>query len=213
VRLVVLGANLFAGLLNLCGIHRLKHLRRWWGLLPVECKCNLIMVVVCPIIVFHRKQLPKVAIRHFTLVQVVSTDFLSPIRVSVLALVSNLDTILLSLIAKMHEIILMFDGNKSMSERKSAIARLAQKHHLIDLHVHKHGTQDEPATYNRGTKRINLALGTPTIAAEMTAIGYEEFNAEPFSDHRSLFVDVKVQNILLGDAVNMVPAKQGSKTR
>jgi len=78
---------------------------------------------------------------------------------------------------------------------------------LIDLHVHKHGTQDEPATYNRGTKRINLALGTPTIAAEMTAIGYKEFNAGPFSDHRSLFVDVKVQNILLGNAVNMVPAK------
>jgi hypothetical protein len=80
---------------------------------------------------------------------------------------------------------LMLDANESMSERKSAIARLAQKHHLIDLHVHKHGTQDEPATYNRGTKRIDLALGTPTIAAKMTAIGYEEFNAGPFSDHRS----------------------------
>jgi hypothetical protein len=45
----------------------------------------------------------------------------------------------------------MLDANDSMSEGKSAIARLAQKDHLIDLHVYKHGTQDEPATYNRGT--------------------------------------------------------------
>jgi hypothetical protein len=43
------------------------------------------------------------------------------------AFVDNLDTILLSLLAKKHEFVLILDANKSMSERKSAIARLAQK--------------------------------------------------------------------------------------
>jgi hypothetical protein len=90
-----------------------------------------------------------------------------------------------------HEILLMLDANENINEGGSKLHQLMQKHDMVDIHAHIHGTEDEPATYIRGRKRIDYMFGSAGIVTHTNAAGIEAFyDGVAVSDHRGLFADI-----------------------
>jgi hypothetical protein len=59
------------------------------------------------------------------------------------------------------DIILGGDFNERLVETKDGLAQLVTDCGLADVHACKHGTQGEPNTYSRGSKRIDYIFCSP----------------------------------------------------
>ena len=53
-----------------------------------------------------------------------------------------------------------------------------------------------PKTHKEGSKAIDHIWGTSDVVSNVEACGYAPFNAISFSDHRGVFVDINLQNLL-----------------
>ena len=105
-----------------------------------------------------------------------------------------------------HEIILMIDANESTGEKHSHINKFFLECGLEDLHATKHrNLPDPPNTYMRGNKCIDFMAGTPGIISSMERAGIEAFSQTFHSDHRGLFIDINLTDLLAGK-----PAELGS---
>jgi hypothetical protein len=71
----------------------------------------------------------------------------------------------------------------------------------------RHETSKEPATYARGTKRLDYILMSERCAISVRQCGYEPFNHHLFSDHRGMFVDMDTE-MLFGNFDNVLAAMQ-----
>jgi hypothetical protein len=69
--------------------------------------------------------------------------------------------------------------------------------------MRQHGLEGQPATYIRGTRKIDYILGS--VANHMLQAGITSFDS--FSDHRGLFIDVDFSAILGGPATP-IPSAQ-----
>ena len=118
--------------------------------------------------------------------------------------ISDLDALLTQLGEASHEIILLLDANESLSDRYSGIRTLTRKHNLADLHTRLHGLEGQPATYIRGTKKIDFIFGSKGVAGNTSRAGITPFET---SDHRGLFVDVRLPPILGGPATPLSAAQ------
>ena len=105
-----------------------------------------------------------------------------------------------------HEIILMMDANDTLQSPNNRFTRWVRQHKLFDIHVRKHGTEEEPPTYARGTKRIDYILTTAEISEFVTAAGILPLHEFVTSDHRALFIDVSLLQYLRGDPNPLAPA-------
>jgi hypothetical protein len=93
------------------------------------------------------------------------------------------------------EIIIGIDANETETAKHSQIAKLIQDTSL-ELLV---DTAISPATFTRGTKPIDFIIGTIAIKRATIANGYLPFYSGAWdSDHRGLFIDVNISNILGG---------------
>jgi hypothetical protein len=126
------------------------------------------------------------------------------------AFIEDLSAFLRELQASDSEILLMLDANEHPEDRHSGIRRLARQLHLIDLHGFRHGFEDEPATFNRGSRRIDFMYGTRAVATAMKAAGIEPFHANGQSDHRGLFVDIDMDKLLGSPSVELTPGRRRS---
>lgn len=100
-----------------------------------------------------------------------------------------------------HEIILLMDANESLQTPNCRLSNWVRNNNLIDIHVMKHGTKDEPATFARGInpKRIDYILTTPSIAEYVTAAGILPIKEVCNGDHRALFADFDLKTFLRGE--------------
>jgi hypothetical protein len=71
----------------------------------------------------------------------------------------------------------------------------------------QHGSSDLPATYARGTKRLDYILMSERCANAVQTCGYEPFNHRLFSDHRGMFLDMNMQ-LLFGNQDNVLASMQ-----
>ena len=62
-----------------------------------------------------------------------------------------------------HEIIVLVDANDSLQQLNSELTSWVTDLDLIDVITDKHGTEDEPATYARGSQRIDYIFTTNKI--------------------------------------------------
>jgi hypothetical protein len=94
---------------------------------------------------------------------------------------------------KQFEIIIGIDANEGMYTSNSKIAKLLTTTNLemlIDI-------DNAPGTFTRGKTPIDFIIGTRKIKSAITAGGYLPFYAGAWqSDHRGLFIDVRIDKIL-----------------
>lgn len=66
----------------------------------------------------------------------------------------------------------------------------AQK--LVDVHVPRHGTDNKPPTYARGSQRIDYILASGEVAQYVNAAGILLLHKFCGSDNRAVYADVKI---------------------
>jgi hypothetical protein len=91
-----------------------------------------------------------------------------------------------------HEIVLCGDLNEELGSIAGGMTQLASDLGLIDIHTRELGLDNEVPTYARGTKRLDYILMTEQIASHTTNCGVEPFNHRFYSDHRGIWVDLKL---------------------
>jgi len=99
------------------------------------------------------------------------------------------------------------DANEDVDDPKSKISSLFTETDLVDLHHYRHPAAKKPATYQRGSRPIDLMLGTPLFAAALSAAWMLPFGDPPLikGDHRLLGTDFH-PGILFGSTPhNLVP--------
>lgn len=101
------------------------------------------------------------------------------------------------LIAQKHEIIIMMDANAS-SQKDKRFNQWIRDHNLIDPHTQLHGTENQPASYQGGSTRIDYFLTTGDIMDYVSAAGILPFHEYYESDHRAMFLDVDLAEYLKG---------------
>ena len=99
----------------------------------------------------------------------------------------------------------MLDANDTLQKPNSKFSRWVRNHTLLDVHVRQHGTDGEPPTFARGSRRIDYILATAEIAGYIKAAGILPLNDFCTSDHRALFVDIALQEYLRGSPNPLAP--------
>lgn len=94
-----------------------------------------------------------------------------------------------------HEILVLGDFNEQIGDTPQGIARLAAEFHLTDIYRMQHPHLQDIATYSRGHKRLDYALGSTIIAQAVRACGYEQFNYRFHTDHRASFIDFDTEKL------------------
>lgn len=97
--------------------------------------------------------------------------------------ITNLTAFILQCQSNNEDIILVGDFNDNISPTNSGMERLATATGLTDLFSIRLGSSTIPATYQRGTKRIDYALMTPMLTTQVRAAGYDPFGYRIPSDH------------------------------
>jgi exonuclease III len=98
--------------------------------------------------------------------------------------------------AKKHELLLIGDFNEALGEDENGMSKICSDIGLIDLVATVHGTTDI-ATYSRGKKRLDYALGTQHVSVALRLCGYEPFQYRMSSNHRAFFLDFDFDTTLL----------------
>ena len=99
----------------------------------------------------------------------------------------SLDRFLYTKIFEGHQIILGGDFNEEVGLNMHSLTRvISTRHNIIDVMRSRLGSGDEPATYARGSKRIDYIFMTDDVASLIRTCGAEHFNHHFFSDHRGL---------------------------
>jgi hypothetical protein len=94
-----------------------------------------------------------------------------------------------------HELLVIGDFNEQIGETPQGIARLAAEFDLTDIYRMQHPHLQDIATYIRGSKRLDYALGSTILAQAVRACGYEQFNFRFHTDHRALFIDFDTETL------------------
>jgi hypothetical protein len=89
----------------------------------------------------------------------------------------------------------MGDFNDELGSSLRGITQVVTGCNLVDVYAARHGLEDKVPTYARGRKRLDYILMTPTIASYATRSGADPFNHRFFSDHRGIFVDLKLEGL------------------
>jgi exonuclease III len=87
------------------------------------------------------------------------------------------------------DILLLGDFNERLGEDPNGLSNITAHFQLVDILTTRHPTCESPATYARGHKRLDYALGTHRVAASIIAGGYEPFNYRFHTDHRAFYLD------------------------
>ena len=82
------------------------------------------------------------------------------------------------------EILLLGDINEALTQESHGISAIAEEFNLQNLMTNRHSASP-PATYARGRKCLDFALGTNLLSLSLERAGYEAFNERIHSDHRA----------------------------
>lgn len=104
-----------------------------------------------------------------------------------------------------EDIVLAGDFNEEMGTATSGMDRLAATCGLVDLFSTRTGSQSHPATYQRGTKRLDYILISPRLLPAVIAAGYDPFGYRLPSDHRGMYLDFSTEALFQQDHPELAP--------
>ena len=96
---------------------------------------------------------------------------------------------------KDSEVIIMIDANDDMDNTEWA--NFVTRAELYDVMGMKHG-HNSPSTYIKGTKTIDYILATSKVAESVTACGMFPYQTGIVTDHRGLWIDMDIPQLLKG---------------
>jgi hypothetical protein len=105
----------------------------------------------------------------------------------------DLEAQLKAWIGEGSEILLMIDANEHVGEKPGGFTSLLGRLEMTDLVRHRHPSATEPNTHIQGSQRIDYIFGTPKIREHCTAAGILPFGIGYHSDHRPVFVAIKME--------------------
>lgn len=112
------------------------------------------------------------------------------------AFIDDLQSFIRQLQSAQEEIILVGDFNDDITSPTSGMATIASTCNLVDIFALRLGSPHYPPTYQRGTKRLDYALISPTLLPHIHSAGYDPFNYRIPSDHRGMFIDFTLDTML-----------------
>ena len=86
------------------------------------------------------------------------------------------------------------------------LAHLVSTCKLTDAHAFLHASSCNPATYVRGTKRLDYILVSEGVLPFLRFGGIEAFFTTIHSDHRGLFIDIDLTALLGGELAKLLPS-------
>jgi hypothetical protein len=103
--------------------------------------------------------------------------------------VTEISTLILDLQSQGHDIQLSMDANEA-SGPASGVDRIMSKCKLVDAHkLCESDSRPMPATYSRGSKKIDFVLISPSLVVAVVGVSILELHDGYISDHRALVVD------------------------
>ena len=85
-------------------------------------------------------------------------------------------------------LLVLGDFNESLGSDIEGMTKIAGLFDLVDLMASRHSSSP-PATYARGTRRLDYALASPHVCGALRKAGYDAFNERFHSDHRGYYFD------------------------
>ena len=97
-----------------------------------------------------------------------------------------------------HSIILLMDANEEFHHRQQYLATFTQRAGLTDIIYTRFTDSDTPPprTYKRGQYCIDYALTSWDLIPYIEQCGYTPFDEVSVSDHRGIFVDIRLNDFL-----------------
>lgn len=74
-----------------------------------------------------------------------------------------------------YDILLIGDFNEPLGSDPEGMGKIAGDHHLMDVMASRHSSTP-PATYARGSRRLDYALASESVCNALVKAGYEAFN-------------------------------------
>lgn len=93
-----------------------------------------------------------------------------------------------------HGILLFIDANSHLDDAKSWLHSFLNHSKLTDIYEHRHGFDHAPATYQRGSHRIDFMFASSDVLPHIHTCGYTSFVST--SDHRQMFCDLHLTSYL-----------------
>jgi hypothetical protein len=90
--------------------------------------------------------------------------------------------------AEGYDFIISWDLNEVLGDNPSEFGSITTEFDLTDVYRDRHG-MDEPATYQRGHRRLDYMLCSAALLPAVSACGIPPFKVLSSSDHRTVFVD------------------------
>jgi endonuclease/exonuclease/phosphatase family metal-dependent hydrolase len=107
--------------------------------------------------------------------------------------IEDLNTAISHSVANQESVVIVGDFNESLGKNPNVMASVCSAHDLFDVHAHFHGANADIPTYARGTTRLDYCVVSSNMANFVAAYGYNLFNEHLHSDHRAIFVDLKLK--------------------
>ena len=124
------------------------------------------------------------------------------------AFISDLQAFILHCQSEREDIILAGDFNEELNEPTSGMGGVATRCGLADLFSTRTGNSNTPSTYQRGTKRIDYVLMSPSLLDKVIAAGYDPFGYRLPSDHRGMYIDIDTHALFGQDPVQLAPMQK-----
>ncbi len=121
---------------------------------------------------------------------------------------ADLTNLCRKLISQGQAILVFIDANSNFEDGSSWLHEFLNRTGMHDVYNHHHGYEYEPATYTRGTKRIDFMFTTTELLPYIDACGYTPFQS--FSDHRIMYCDLHLVRFFQDDAA---PSQDDDTTR
>lgn len=122
------------------------------------------------------------------------------------AFIRDLQSFILQIQAANEDVILVGDFNEAINEPDSGIGTLATTCGLADIFAVRLGSSEIPATYQRGSRRLDYALATPSLLSCILSAGYEPFGYRIPSDHRGSYIDFSTDALFKQTVSQLAPA-------
>jgi hypothetical protein len=106
------------------------------------------------------------------------------------------------------DIILVGDFNDDITREGSGMRELASACNLVDMFAVRLGNPNHPATYQRGSKRIDYTLMSPHLLHHVHAAGYDPFGYRIPSDHRGFYIDLLTSQLFQNEVHPLAPMEK-----
>jgi endonuclease/exonuclease/phosphatase family metal-dependent hydrolase len=123
--------------------------------------------------------------------------------------VTDIVALILGFQDKGHDIVLMMDANEA-SGPGSGVDKIMRNCNLVDAHSLSSDTTPYPATYQRGSTKIDFVLVSSRVVSAVSGVSILAIHDGYLSDHRALVVDLDA-NTLFGESTSSIVPPKGRR--